>query len=303
MFLFVVALAATLAVEMNARLMVQVQKNSNIQLFQQAKWYAYGAEALAKRVLIETKEKDPDIINLEQAWAEEERTFPVEDGTITGKITDLQACLNLNALRAEGESGQASNIKNPAHTAFLNLLKKAEDLPIEETEESLADSLYDWLDEDSIPKGQGVEEGEYMSYELPYLTANHYIASVSELRVIRGFNPLVIEQLRPYLCALPQTDLFEINVNTIQAEQALLLAAVLDIDESSAERLIGERPDEGWKDSNAFIQEAKQNGAKSLKDKDDRFVVTSRYFEMATVATFAESRFGMRSVLYVEEKK
>ena len=58
--LFIVALAAILAVEMSANLMVQVQKSTNLQGHQQAKWYAYGAEELAIKGLIQSKKDDAD---------------------------------------------------------------------------------------------------------------------------------------------------------------------------------------------------------------------------------------------------
>ena len=57
--LFIVALAAILAVEMSANLMVQVQKSTNLQGHQQAKWYAYGAEELAIKGLIQVKKMMP----------------------------------------------------------------------------------------------------------------------------------------------------------------------------------------------------------------------------------------------------
>lgn len=53
--LFIVALAAILAVEMSANLMLQVQRSTNLQSQQQAKWYAYGAEELAIKGLIQSK--------------------------------------------------------------------------------------------------------------------------------------------------------------------------------------------------------------------------------------------------------
>lgn len=301
--LFVVALAASLAVEMNARLMVQVQKSSNLVLFQQAKWYAFGAEALAKQALKESKKDAPDVIHLKQVWAEKETEYPVEDGTIRGKITDLQACLNLNALRADDDkSSEPGKKKQSAARTYLRLLKKIEDMPIEETEEALVDGLADWLDKDSIPRGQGVEEGEYMSYELPYMTANHFVASTSELRVIRGYNPLVMEKIAPYVCVIPQSDLFQINVNTILAEQSLLLAALLDIEQSSADALISARPDEGWTDVKAFMNDAKANNAKDIDEKDTRFAVDSKYFQLAATATYGEATFKMSSTLYVKDK-
>jgi general secretion pathway protein K len=64
--MFVVALAASLAVKMNARLMVEIQRSSNIALLQQARWYAMAGETLAKEVLIETKKDNNEVIHLGQ---------------------------------------------------------------------------------------------------------------------------------------------------------------------------------------------------------------------------------------------
>ena len=87
--LFIVALAAILAVEMSANLMVQVQKSTNLQGHQQAKWYAYGGEELAIKALKLSKDDDPDKTSLDQVWATQGDTqYPVDNGTLSGKITD-----------------------------------------------------------------------------------------------------------------------------------------------------------------------------------------------------------------------
>lgn len=301
--LFVVAMAASLAVKMNARLMVEVQRSSNLVLQQQARWYAMAGEALAKRVLIEVKKEKNDHIDLSQKWAVETPPYPVEDGTIAGKIIDLQACLNLNAVRFEPQNNGGTQTFNEAHKALEALLDLIPDLPMEESKETLADSVYDWLDVDSMPKRQGVEEGEYMSYSIPYMTANNYFASVSELRLVRGFNPIVVEKLKPYVCVIPQSDTFKINVNTLQAEQSLLLAAMLNISESQAETIISQRPDDGWDQLSKFISDATQNGAQSLNDKDERFVTNSNYFEAHIKASFFETNFAMKSIIHITDNQ
>lgn len=301
--LFVVAMAASLAVKMNARLMVEVQRSSNLVLQQQARWYAMAGEALAKRVLIEVKKEKNDHIDLSQKWAVETPPYPVEDGTIAGKIIDLQACLNLNAVRFEPQNNGGTQTFNEAHKTLEALLDLIPDLPMEESKETLADSVYDWLDVDSMPKRQGVEEGEYMSYSIPYMTANNYFASVSELRLVRGFNPIVVEKLKPYVCVIPQSDTFKINVNTLQAEQSLLLAAMLNISESQADTIISQRPDDGWDQLSKFISDATQNGAQSLNDKDERFVTNSNYFEAHIKASFFETNFAMKSIIHITDNQ
>ena len=301
--LFVVALAASLAVKMNARLMVEVQRSSNLVLLQQARWYAMAGETLAKQVLVEVKKQENEIIHLGQIWAQESPTYPIDDGTIAGEIADLQGCLNLNALRFQDDNNTSGREFNPAHKTLEKLLDLIEDLPMEESKEALADAVYDWLDANSMPKRQGVEEGEYMAYDIPYMTANHFMASVSELRLIRGFNPLVVDKLLPYVCVIPQSDLFKLNVNTIESEQAALLAAALDTSVSEAENIISKRPDDGWDELSKFVNEANQNGAKELKADDERFTLNSNYFEVKTRASFFEANFAMKSIIHITDNQ
>lgn len=173
--LFIVALAAILAVEMSANLMVQVQKSTNLQGHQQAKWYAYGGEELAIKALKLSKDDDPDKTSLDQVWATQGDTqYPVDNGTLSGKITDLQACLNLNAL-GEAPDPNSTSKTNPAHKALFALLENIEDLPAEESEEAMADSVFDWLDENSITYRSGAEEDEYLSRDYPYMSAIVYL--------------------------------------------------------------------------------------------------------------------------------
>ena len=88
--LFIVALASILAVEMSANLLVQVQKSTNIQGHQQAKWYAYAAEELAIKALLQSKKDDPEKTTLKQIWAQQgDIPYPVDNGTLQGKITSI----------------------------------------------------------------------------------------------------------------------------------------------------------------------------------------------------------------------
>ena len=300
--LFIVALASILAVEMSANLMVQVQRSTNIQGHQQAKWYAYAAEELAIKALLQSKKDDPEKTTLKQIWAQQAGVpFPVDNGTIQGAITDLQACLNLNALRAEAPAN--GKVKtNLAHTALLELLKNIEDLPADESEESMADSVYDWLDQDSITYRSGAEEDEYSSRDYPYLTANNYFASTSELRLIRGFNPLVMEKLLPFVCVIPGSELLAINVNTLDPEHALLLSAFIDgLEESGAQSVLAARPEEGFSDIEEFFEQINQQGARNVKSIEKLFTINSEYFKLQAQAEFVELRFSMTTLLHAKD--
>ena len=282
--------------------MVQVQKSTNIQGHQQAKWYAYGAEELAIKGLIQSKKDDSDKTTLDQIWATQgDVPYPVDNGTISGKITDLQACLNLNALAIAPDPSSA-NKTNPAHKALFALLENIEDLPASESEETMADSVFDWLDEDSITYRSGAEEDEYLSRDFPYMTANSLFASTSELRLVKGFNPLVMEKVLPYVCVIPGSTLLSINVNTLIPEQALILSALIEsLSLSGAEAVIGARPQTGFDTIDEFFEQVKQQGGTNTDSVKSLFSIKSEYFKLQTQANFVDLRFSMTTLLHAKD--
>ena len=304
--LLIVALAAILATEMTARLQLQMQRATNINFNQQAYWYAMGAEAFAKRVLITTFDEDANTTNLGQIWAQGETTYPVDYGQITGEIIDSQACLNLNALRATAKKGRsAEKIKVPARAVLEDLIIALNIEGIGQFEaESMADALTDWLDDDSgISSVGGAEDNDYASLEFPYLAANNFLASVEELRVIAHFTVPVIYALKPYVCVLPSTDLHKININTISTESAKLLQALLKSSLDEATQILSAREEDGFKDLNNFFNLPEMRNIKLSDEIKDQFVVDSEYFTLKTTASFNDSYFSLNSVMKIVNNK
>ena len=106
--MLIVALASIIAAQMTTRLQTQMQRSTNISFNQQAYWYAMGAEAFTKRVLMKVLKDEPDVTHLEQIWAEGGSNYPVDFGEISGVISDLQSCLNLNALHTTAVTKNAA---------------------------------------------------------------------------------------------------------------------------------------------------------------------------------------------------
>ena len=242
--MLVIALAAVIATEMTGRLVLQMQRTANIQLNQQAYWYAMGAEAFAKRVIIDAQEDNEKVTHLKQTWARGYQKFPVDFGEISGEVKDLHACLNLNALRGiTTDSTRGATKKLPARLALEELIVSLALDGISQFEaEYMADSLTDWLDEnDAIVSTGGAEDNDYAAKEHPYLAANHYLASVNELRLIEHFTVPVITALKEYVCVIPQSHVHKININTLDEQKPKLLQALLGVDESKAEAILSAR--------------------------------------------------------------
>lgn len=304
--MLIVALAVILATEMTMRLRVQMVRTDNIQLNQQAYWYAMGAEAFAKRVLSMSNEDEPDNTNLGQQWAQGYSSFPVEYGEVSGGISDLHACLNLNALRQEPSENNANKgpaTKIPARLALERLIAALDVEGISEFEaEYMADALTDWLDEDSgLVSAGGAEDNDYAGREFPYFAANNYLSSVNELRVIEHFTVDVIQALKPYVCVIPESNSHKININTLDPEKPILLQSLLGISTSEAEDILAARDEKGYQDVNDFLkltQVTKLNLSDELKQQ---FVVDSEYFTLAATASFNGSFFTLNSIMKIEK--
>ena len=313
--MLIVALCAVIASQMTARLQMQMQRSANISFNQQAYWYAMGAEAFTKRVLITSFKDDKQVTHLGQIWAQGETTYPVDLGEISGEIFDLQSCLNLNALRApltkaDNESEvnnkqKTGNNKVPARLAFEILLINLQLDGVSQFEaESMADSLTDWLDENSRISGSGgAEDDDYASREFPYLAANNFLASVNELRIIEHFTPTIINAIKPYVCIIPDSDQHKININTIDAEQPELLQALLDSTLEDAEQILSARGDEGFDSIDYFYNLPEVTKLKNSDSNKDQFVVDSEYFTLKASASFNNSFFAMNSVIKITNNK
>lgn len=300
--MLVVALAAILATEMSARLQVQLQRSANIQFNQQAYWYAMSAEALAKRVLQLDNEQNEDVTHLNQQWARGENAYPVDNGQIGGAIYDLHTCLNLNSLRSQATPNtDGGQVKSAQRQALERLLVKLGIEGVGNFEaEYMADALTDWLDEDDqLVSNGGAEDNDYAGREFPYFAANHYLASVSELRLIEHFTPAIIAALKPYVCVLPQNESHQININTLTDEQAILLSALLDISQDEANNIIRSRDENGFDDVNAFYNSPEVTQLNLSEPLKQQFVVDSEYFTLKASAEFNSSYFNLTSTLQV----
>lgn len=324
--MLIVAMCVVVASQMTGRLQMQMQRSTNISFNQQAYWYAMGAEAFTKRVLIASFQADEKVTHLGQAWAQGETTYPVDFGEITGEIIDLHSCLNLNALRApltqsqsatddDSEENDSNNTSNSGLRSAADkvLARQALEILIMNLQldgvsqfeaESMADALTDWLDENSlISSAGGAEDSDYSSREFPYLAANNYLASVNELRIIEHFTPAVIDALKPYVCVLPATDKHLININTISADQPELLQALLDSTLEEAQQILSARGEEGFADIAEFYNLPEVLAIKNIDDKKEQFVVDSEYFKLRASASFNNSFFTFNSVMQVTQNK
>jgi general secretion pathway protein K len=278
--LLIVTIAATVSITISTRLQIDVRRTSNLIALDQADFYLLEAEEWSQRILREDK-KNSTIDTLDEDWAIEIPPLPVDGGSIQGKLTDLQACISVNSL-VNGATVNAV-IEDRLNQLFNNLGIKV----------NLTQAITDWIDPDLDTKNpDGAEDSYYMNLEKPYRTANTPLNSISELRLIKGFEDSSIYDLvKPHLCAfIPVGNDIPINVNTASTEVLQSLSAGMTA--TVVENILQQRKDTPFNSANDFTSFSKINPIITNID------VSSDYFLLETQAKIGQANKIMYSIIY-----
>ena len=284
--LLIVAIATTISISISTRLQLDVRRTGNVIAGDQAYLYTLAAESWSKRILKQDR-KDSEIDHLGEDWAIELPPLPVEGGYIQGKLTDLQSCFNINSLLDAGTDTNTGTNTNVARTRLERLLTNLK------IDTAGAQAIIDWIDSDlqtTIP--DGAEDVYYMNLAQPYRTANTPLQSISELRLIKGFeDPLVYATVLPHVCAFGVNT--PININTATAEVLRSLAD--DLTDSDIEKIIEQRNDTAFNNINEFTSSS------NLKEKigsTEGLSVDTEYFMLKTESTIGQVRVLGYSIIH-----
>ena len=280
--LLIVTIATTVSITISTRLQLDVRRTANLVAQDQAQFYLLAAEEWSQRILRQDK-KDSSNDSLDESWAIQLPPLPVDGGTIQGTLTDLHACINVNALANNGAIDATT--KKRLSQLFTNL----------EIKTDLTQAMTDWIDPDlETTNPNGAEDGYYLNLESPYRTANTPLHSISELRLIRGFeDSKIYARVKPYLCAFIINGDIAINVNTASAEVLQSLSAKMT--KSLAADIIERRTDEPFSDIKDFTNFAKLGTI--IKDTT-KLSTSSDYFLLRTQANIGKANKVMYSVIH-----
>ncbi|HKY91797.1 MAG TPA: type II secretion system minor pseudopilin GspK [Nevskiaceae bacterium] len=155
-----------------------IQRASTIQDSERAWWYALGAEEWSRIVL--AKDEDKQVDGLEEPWMMPVN-LPIDGGTMSGQLVDLQGRFNLNNLGADPQ-GPAFKVYA---AQFARILELSSEMDTNAAQEFI-ERIHDWIDPDQEPSGfGGAEDTEYLGMDPPHRTANRLLESPSELLAIR----------------------------------------------------------------------------------------------------------------------
>ena len=303
--LLFVALATVAATYMVKRQYFDIRQTGNIVSIDSANMAALAAESWAISFLAQDLEnpetKSTDDFE-ETELRKEGLSSPYEDdGTLSGKIFDLQGRFNINNMLAWDKENKKMIIDKAQVEIFKRLITNINQATDEEDQNKveipaeLADKVVDWLDEDTEASDNGAEDDIYAGMPIPYKTPNNLIASTSEILLLEGVwdetnKTAIFDKLEPYIAALPQRTPINFNIASKELIAAMVDGISLSDAESIASDLQGEpkeKPEEivkTFKDLKLFKgddDKAKKAAAALDKlEKDKMFEVITEYFQI-----------------------
>ena len=239
--LLLVAVIGALAAVSLEKLKIATRLATNMAAADQSRAYAFAAESIATYRIADLVARDRERTTLDGDWQGRPIPVPIDGGTATALLSDGGNCFNLNSL-VTGQVQTGLSTRPTGVRQFEALMGLLGVRPNDARR--IAASTADWIDSDSTPQAGGAEDGSYRDYR----TANTLIADPSELRAVAGVSAEIYKQLRPWVCALPTTDLSPLNINTLTPDQAPLVAMLLpgQLNLARAKRIIDERPKAGY---------------------------------------------------------
>ncbi len=256
------------------------------------------AKALLRDDAIRDAENGEDLDSAGDDWFRI-REVPIETdfgGTLRLQIDDAGAKLNLNGLFATGEGGVLDE-----KTDFLleELFEKViDEMPVAPGEKlydtrQLADSLIDWVDEDSDRQRGGPEDDYYQAQDPPYTASNQPLMSVDELRLIEGFDAKLVDAMRDYVTVYPYAGGGGINLNTAPPHVLALLYYDDGVDLVLAGRETVRRILEARKDGGLICPEEQSGeGCTPIREIVTNAIYPPPTFRSQVFSVRAEARVG-----------
>lgn len=278
MAILIVALAAVLATSLAAHQNIWIRSLENRESHDDAKWLALAGTDFAAAILNDDARNNA-VDYVGEAWSSRLPPMPVDNGQISGYITDQQGLFNLNNLAVGGKTDpvQLGNFRR-----LLTLLQLNPDL---------AQAVADWIDaDDEVQSPGGAESSYYLGLPDPYRAANMPLEGIEELSMIKGFDETTINMLKPYVTVLPGPT--TINVNTAPPE--VFCAILPDLSLSAARELAISRSRHYFTDVGDFASRI-QN--KSIPIPYAEIQVTSQFFLVTVETAQGRAKVIMRTML------
>jgi len=284
MVLALVALVAVWAVQSADEDWISLRRAENMQLASKTWLAVESGQALALRTLAAD---DAAVDSLDEDWALDWPSFPVDDGEIAGRIEDANRYINLNDL---------IDTKGVVVADAVAVVKRLFSRLALDTQ--LVDALVDWMDKDNKPYGSGGAEAHAYANK-PYTIKNAPLDSMNELLLVQGFDREILKKLAKVVIIRPSKGVSGVNINTAPAEVLLSLAD--NIPQGDVEAMIQKRDSAAYQN----VAELTSGGINPwvANIKPVWLVTRSDAFVVRVEARFERARWAERMLVARKGKK
>lgn len=205
--LFVMSLVAMVAVAMLERLQIDMHRTVLLSNEMHAKAYAQGSLVFAMDQL------NQDILKKQNNHLVDSTPIILPDQIIEGvtiqtQIEDAEGRFNLN------------NLTDPSYQEAFSRLIRAVNPALEVAQAKLLTQyVVEWI------TAASTYDFDYLMLNPPYRVPHRLMQSVSELRLVKGFDSRLYQALLPYIIALPE--ITKININNAKAPVLMSLSETL----------------------------------------------------------------------------
>lgn len=294
--LLLVAVMSALAMSLVTDLRFSMRRSANLEVRDQAYWYALGAREFAEISIERAMQAPDDTLRPDADWLTGPRIFPITDGQLVGRVRDASNCFNLNSLVTAEANGLL--IANPQQRRRFEALLQAIGLPVQQSA-SIAAELTDWLDSDQRPVLSGAEDDTYIGAGRGYRTGNTLLAEPEEMLALASMTALVYGQIEPFVCAHPVVENIPLNINTLQFDEAPLLVAMFEgqISRTTADGILIQRPPDGFATMDLFWGLEVFETVEVATEHRQAISRTSKYFQIEVDVLYAGARFTLSELV------
>ncbi len=296
--LMIIAAMAVAALAVSSAITQSTQRARSLDAQAQLGLYAVSAEEVAKARMTAILEPLQSRLSVDLPGYNEPQIVPVDGGAFTVTVRDKTNCFDVNRLAEETQS-DGETVGSGVRDAYMTLLSAMLEDSFNSDVTSLASSLNDWIDVNSVPGNGGAEDSYYLSETPSYRTSGRPLETLDELRSIRGYSTDIYRTLQPVLCALPsslQRTSDALNINTLEEIDAPLLQLAfgdaLSLDDARA--LIDSRPIGGWAEVQNLLEDPIVSRIDPSRIQTDRLGLVTSLVEVSTNVSYRGYDMTMR---------
>lgn len=172
-------------------------------------------------------------------------------------VSDASNCFNLNSIFEPSENSY--QVRAPYRKWLVRYLRLK--LIGEPEIESFIDQLVDWVDLDNQPLNFGAENYFYIGpgSQFKQFTPKRLLVDISEINNFPIMQTLNFNDLISHLCVLPGSNKQLININSLAARDAILIASFFHEENLEfSESQILSMPKNGYDEINSFVDKFTQ---------------------------------------------